>query len=221
MEGQIFVRFVVQTAPFDIHKGGKQGGVETPDQWKITVEFILGPVIQAWTNMGLGFALTTEDGTLEALISHAIWCDNVVLFATSIGVMQKMVSDLDLAFGRIRDIGSKRYFEWKPSSLEYLVTDACADPDGRGLYIQRNGQGMEYQKKEHIKLLGDRLDKRGATATSIQYNLGRGEATYFKYQGVLKNPSLPISKRLQGWRASPGTAAIYNSSTWHITATHL
>ena len=38
-----------RSEPFEIEKGGKQGGVETPDEFNALLEYGLEPVMQSWT----------------------------------------------------------------------------------------------------------------------------------------------------------------------------
>ena len=41
--------------------GGQQGGIETPDQWRILFDFILEPIVQSWARRKLCFCLPRED----------------------------------------------------------------------------------------------------------------------------------------------------------------
>ena len=58
------------------------------------IDFLLEPVIQSWARRSLGFSLLNEDGEIEHLYNHAVWADNVILFASSIAMLQKMVDEL-------------------------------------------------------------------------------------------------------------------------------
>ena len=52
-------------------RGGKQGGVETADEWNALIEFVLGPIVNSWADKHWGVDL---DGHL---INHAIWVDKI------------------------------------------------------------------------------------------------------------------------------------------------
>ena len=58
---------------FDLERGGKQGGVETPEEFNIMLEIALGDVLKKWDMSGYGFALD-DDGSR---INHVIWADNI------------------------------------------------------------------------------------------------------------------------------------------------
>eukprot|EP00959_Pyramimonas_sp_CCMP1952_P219080 4580527-Pyramimonas_sp.AAC.1 len=67
------------SAPLEFQRGGKQGGVETPDEWNAMVESILELVVQKWESLGIGFVLPRDDGSPERCLSHAVWADSVVV----------------------------------------------------------------------------------------------------------------------------------------------
>ena len=118
MRGQISLPHVGGTKLFNFTRGGKQGGIETPDQWRVVIDHLLEPVVHKWGAQGFGFKLVDDDGDAEQLVNHAIWADNVVLFATSYKMMQQMIDDLDKALGSQLMQSGGRFFNWKPSSLE-------------------------------------------------------------------------------------------------------
>ena len=46
---------------FDFRTGGKQGGVERPDEWNMFIEFILEPLVKSWHDRKFGFRLLGWD----------------------------------------------------------------------------------------------------------------------------------------------------------------
>ena len=88
LRGQIRLPYVGGTSFFDFNRGGKQGGIETPDQWWVVIDHLLEPAVLRWCELGLGFQLCGDDGATEHLINHAIWADSVVLFAADYYMMQ-------------------------------------------------------------------------------------------------------------------------------------
>ena len=212
--------FVGTTTDFQFSRGGKQGGVETPDEWRAILDYILEPVINLWNAFGLGCVLPDTYGETEILVNHAVWADNIFLFATDHDTMQTMINQLTEAFSEYTDSAGRRYFLWKPGSLESVVAGSLAAgalPE-TCFNIDQNGECLAYQRKTSITILGDFLSNDGCSAASFQHNTGRAEAIYFKHQQVLRNASLPVGKRLRAWHNSPLNAAIYNSGNWHITA---
>ena len=95
--------------------------METPDKWRILVDYIWEPVVALWRVHNLGFILD-ESGSNEYLVNHAIWADNVVLFGRSYAMMKIMINEMNEAFAQFKTSKAKRYFIWKPDSLEFLVS---------------------------------------------------------------------------------------------------
>ena len=87
------------------------------------------------------------------------------------------------------------------------------------LYMPECGnENFNSKQKENIVILGDSLDQTGSTSASVEYNLGREDAHFFKHRHLLGNPALPVGKRLKAWSQSTSTVALYCASTWHVTA---
>ena len=76
---------------FLLQRGGKQGGVETPEVFNILTEAALQPVVVSWRKRRLGFKL---DDTSEPPLTHLFWADNVFLFAKSVHEFRIMAQEL-------------------------------------------------------------------------------------------------------------------------------
>eukprot|EP00973_Karenia_brevis_P072077 10012892-Karenia_brevis.AAC.1 len=61
---------------FPFRRGGRQGGVETPELFNIIVEYALAEMIRDWTSRKLGFTLDER-----YYITHCVWADNFYLLA--------------------------------------------------------------------------------------------------------------------------------------------
>jgi hypothetical protein len=74
LEAYMSLPFVGQTQQFLFSGGGKQGGVETPDEWNCVIEYIMAPLVTDWCQRGYGFHLTEGDDEEEdtMLINHAV-----------------------------------------------------------------------------------------------------------------------------------------------------
>ncbi|CAK0827067.1 unnamed protein product, partial [Prorocentrum cordatum] len=94
LRGRFAIPGAGDTEFFNYERGGKQGGVETPDCWNAIVECASEPVVANWSEQGWG---VRYDGNL---IHHAIWADNIVFFATDPNHLQHMVSEATLAFAK-------------------------------------------------------------------------------------------------------------------------
>ena len=80
--------YVGETEPFEFNCGGKQGGVETPDQWRALIDFVMEPLVETWNAFGYGFRLPADTSDEDLLVHHASWADNAVLFADAIDVLR-------------------------------------------------------------------------------------------------------------------------------------
>ena len=218
LEAYITLPFVGETERFPFHKGGKQGGIETPDEWRALVEYILEPVIQSWSLKGFGFKMFEDESEQAYAVNHAVWADNIILFASGYKEMQHMINDLDAAFAAYRKRTGERYFEWKTSSLEYMVSGPLQDDERESIELLQEGVPISYILKETIAVLGDHLNNEGSTSASVDFNCSRADSHYFKHKGVLSNPTLPAIKRLRAWFQTTSTVALYNAATWHLTA---
>ncbi len=212
----ITLPFVGSTAPFAFNKGGKQGGIETPDEWRAVVDYIMEPIVISWNERNVGFQL--RDTETNVLVNHAVWADNIVLFASSYSEMQLMIGDLNRACATYTSRSGVRHLCWKPDSLECIASGTLRDVEPVALALQQDQHLLKYKQKEKIILLGDLLDQDGSTQSSVEYNLSRAEAHYYKHREVLSNRAMPVGKRLQARAKSSSTVGAYNGETWHLTA---
>eukprot|EP00974_Lingulodinium_polyedra_P120205 11174104-Lingulodinium_polyedra.AAC.1 len=95
-------------------RGGREGGVDTPTLFNITVEDALEDVVQKWKEEGGGFPLNDFHGVTQGSVSHAIWADNIWLVAPNLDEVLQHFYDVTSA---LRAAG----FEWKAESLEVMA----------------------------------------------------------------------------------------------------
>ena len=75
-------------------KGGREGGVDTPSLFNLLLEERLDEVVRGWTRDKVGFPLADFDGRAETYLSHAVWADNIYLFASSQKMLAKQFSNM-------------------------------------------------------------------------------------------------------------------------------
>ena len=173
------------------------------------IDHALEPVVVSWELRGLGFELGTE--TSSRTISHAVWADNIVIFSNSMELFRTMVADLTRAIAATS-------LKWKPSSLEYLQSEAGfsrADQDSV-VSVCQAGVQQTYRKVSQMVLLGELFDSTGATETGRAHRQSRADAIFFKNQRTF-NLHGPMAPRLQAWHDSPATSAIFGAATWHVS----
>ena len=71
---------------------GKQGGVETPEEWNALTDYIREPLVVSEAERGFVFPFT-----------YAVWADNIILFATSWDMLldRGSVSRMETFFSRV------------------------------------------------------------------------------------------------------------------------
>ena len=96
---------------FSFRKGGKQGGVETPDSFNMLVEFAMEKLVISWNQRGCGAYLCLDKKTT---ITHLNLCDNIWLFASDYLQFCTMSQELT---DSLYEVG----LSWKAASLEFMV----------------------------------------------------------------------------------------------------
>ena len=97
------------TDAFEFSRGGKQGGIVTPDEFSMFIEYMMTPIVKRWHARGLGFRF--ESGVI---VTHLLWADNVWLVAEKSEDLALMIQELSLAI-------SLSKLKWKSSSLEVMA----------------------------------------------------------------------------------------------------
>ena len=193
------------TEPFEFNRGGKQGGVETPDAWNAIMDHLLEPLVISWEARGMGF-----NWDHPQVISHAVWADNIILFASSAAMMKQMQLELSSAItaGQLR---------WKPSSLEVLQAGSLLKESIDTFSVEQHGESFVYKRVLQLSLLGDLFDDLAATELSRSNRQGIADAIYYKHKHLLQHPG-PVQPRLKAWHDSPATSAVFGAASWHLTS---
>jgi hypothetical protein len=197
------------TQSFSYNKGGKQGGIETPDQWNMLVDHLMEDLILSWTMREFGFKLGDSE-TAAKYINHAVWADNVILFATTQKMMTVMLHELAARFQGFR-------LFWKPTSLEILPSCSFKDDMTHSFQVIQNAKWLKYNVVEETIILGELFDRIGSTMKSVAFRQSVGDNQYFKHRDILQTRG-GVIPRIKAWTASPATSAIQGCDSWHLTA---
>ena len=194
------------TEYFKFLRGGKQGGVDTPDIFTVVMEFVLGNSVHAWERQGLGFGCDAGDGSS---ITHFIWADNIFLVSGSARGLQAMIDD---ATHSLYESG----LAWKPSSLQYLVAGDGRLEEYRFTCKLPGGQSMPLERVFNMKVLGEMLDDRGSTSTAVDYRKQCAEGQYWAHKHIFLSPA-PVLEKLRAWERGPQCSAVFGCQSWCIT----
>ena len=136
-----------------MQRGGKQGGVETPEVSNTVLEWALEPLARSWRERDMGFSFDDNSPAL----THLLWADNIWIIAGSMEEFLCMTRELT---DTILSIG----FRWKDVSLEYMPCGSLRDCSSGAL------EG--YTMVDHMMILGTYLHNDGNTMASLQHRLG-------------------------------------------------
>ena len=188
---------------FQISKGGRQGGVETPELFNLIVKAGISGVVQQWSESKFGFSL---DG--KSFISHCIWADNCFLIAKSRAAAELMAEELT------NEIHAKG-FRWKVSSSECL----CGANFSCELIscTSAHGETFSFKLVEELLALGTLLDRRGSTSTSVSHRMVQADKSFYKHFVVLSDLHGGLRQRLQSFHGCVGQALLYGSGGWQVT----
>lgn len=196
------------SASFSFLRGGRQGGVETPEVFNMVVESALEQVIEKWRALKFGFTLDDRHFT-----THAVWADNFFIVAKT----------LDEGIAMVRDLTSAVYekrFVWKPLSLEYICSENCEAPETLEIAVS-DTTTLQLTCQERIIALGVLLDRRGSTEASLDYRFVQADKAYYKHQKTLSDPRGSLPMRLQAFRANVVQTLLYNACGWHLSKSML
>eukprot|EP00973_Karenia_brevis_P032341 4458249-Karenia_brevis.AAC.1 len=73
-------------------------------------------------------------------------------------MMQRMVADVDAAFGKVVNGSGIRYFQWKADSLEYMLSACLNDSPTETIEVPVAGKQVKYKHKSSVIVLGDCID---------------------------------------------------------------
>ena len=120
VSADVSVMGVAEVFGVAINSGGRQGGTETTWCWNIMLEFILEELVETWNDLDMGF---TFDGL--GLVNHAIWADNIYLFAKSAHEHVAMFQMLSAVL--YKNDSKWRSYNTSPAQMwSSLATSTCA-----------------------------------------------------------------------------------------------
>ena len=208
MSGKVFLPGAGLSEPCPFQRGGKQGGVETPEVFNIMMEYALEPSVASWKSRSFGFAFG-EVNDSPVRLTHLIWADNIILFATDVAQFETMAQDVTEA---VYALG----FSWKFNSMECML---CGPLSVAPLSTvpQVFADGPRCFKVVHqMVILGVMYDTSASTGASVEYRLQKGGACFWKHFKTLSG-SGSVQSRLRGWSTGPVAAAIYGCNSWHLS----
>jgi len=168
MQGAISIPGAGTSEKFAFQTGGKQGGVEMPDEWNMLLETVLGETVISWEERKFGFRLPGW----ERGITHAIWADNIWLIAASKQQLLTMTDELT-------EVIYAAKLRWKDTSLEILRGGLAKNSECDLTVLTPTMDFLTYRTVENMEVLGSMLDARGTTMTSAHHRCAKAEACFW------------------------------------------
>jgi hypothetical protein len=194
---------------FHFGLGGKQGGVETPDEWNMLMESILEDVVNSWEDRQFGLRLPGW----EKGITHVVWADNVWLISVTKKQLATMVEEHTEAIYAAK-------LKWKATSLEVLCGGLVQNCPLDLIIVLPSIELLTYTVVQNMEVLGTKLDGKGSTHTSMQHRLSKAEAGFWAKSRTFLGPG-SVKSKLRAWAVGPAASALLDASSWTVNKGNL
>ena len=185
--------------PVSFNKCAKQGGVESSFEWNQLMFNCLVVLDPLWKASGYGINL---DGRLW---THAVWADNVWLFANS-------AEHLTLMIRRLTDVFNSWCLNWKLDSLCYMVSSA--DAEHGDLQVLCNDVIYAIPRVDSMPVLGCLFDRKGDTTVALNHRIAKAEKAYWADKIAMKSKSLALHLRLRRYSERVVPRVLHGCGSW-------
>ena len=103
LQARLSILTAGKTDWFPIESVGKQGGIETPDEWNALLEYVMLPLAQQWKQRCWGAKLDTYGRTL---VTQVTWAGKFFLFSSDLSELQTTCQEPTAAI-------HKAHLRWK------------------------------------------------------------------------------------------------------------
>ena len=223
-------------------KSIKQGGVEGPWCWNQIMAWIMNLLAPAWIQSGWGVSLGnegSEDDQFRALhrprvATHAIWSDNIFIFAKDRLELGKMMRSLT------RVLASNGLL-WKPGSLAYLQNSSeepSVDPNGDCISFDVEPHEFsdcylhEYLESNHLldgplqisiprvttyECLGTHLHENGEDGKAVTDQLLKAQNKFWVHKNIFKNKLISRDENFRFYCSHVVPVALHGCTVWSWT----
>ena len=173
----------------------RTGGVDGPFIFKVVSVALWNDIVGTWPGRDLGYVVESPvPMPTRSTISHALWADNLLLYARDERQLRTMVTELTLPL-------LQAGLNWKPSSLK-LIPFGVNGSNDVVLDIQLPTQTHTYKLEcvNTLDILGYRLDRYWTQHSDLQFNLDRARGAFFADIEYYRSHRIPIERRFQRYR---------------------
>ena len=127
----------------------RTGGVDGPFILKVVCVALWQDVFRSGGERGLGYVVEAPVPLPpKSYVSHALWADNLLLYANSEKQLKQMIHELTLPL-------LQNGLSWKPSSLQYIPFGVCGSSD---IVISCDKHTFALTCVDQLDVLGYRID---------------------------------------------------------------
>ena len=202
------------------HRGGRQGGVDTPSLWTRLLNLAIKRARARWRDQNLGFHFPRDDcfsdfisASPEMLndfvLDCLLWADDMVIFGNSIGDVRRMwviLSEELVCIG----------LTWKPSSLELLGAGVCWE-EVTHLDWAFGDISFKIGLVDKMLVLGVHIHNTGSDEAAMDYRISQGWAHFLARKRVFCSSLLPLRNRWLRMRETVFRTMLYGCGSWHFT----
>jgi hypothetical protein len=225
-------------ADIPFHKGGRQGGSETPDLWNSVVNLGLFNAKQRWKSERLGIRLKLSESSScfdgltltesesfraasfvegdEYVVYGVFWADDAIIF----GMDEVMCCRAwEILTEELRALG----LDWKPGSLELLVAGFTPPADGRAGVWAAAGSQYLVPSVERFVFLGAQLNSQGCPIVMARFRCSQAWIHFWSRQKQFCCRVVPLRLRWQRLLNTVMRTAFYlaGAFAWNTAAANM
>jgi hypothetical protein len=207
---QIIIKFQGHLwSGMEYSRGGRQGGSETPELWKLLLNSALVKAKALWSAKTLGAHFGAIDSGEHFHIDFLARADDLVLYANSLDDIHEMFNILSRELHRV-------HLQWKPGSAELLRSTAPWKSRSL-LWDFPGGEPLEIAFQNRCILLGRAVDSEASSICVVEYRIGQGWVHFHARKRVLcDNNTIPLKLRWAKIRETIFRTVLHGTGRWRI-----
>ena len=194
--------------PFNITRGTKQGDPLSSLLFNALLEDIFAEARDEWHKKAWGIQL---GHTKESILSNLRFADDVLLVATTLPQLAKLLASLSSA-------AKKRGLELHPDKTKIFSNTMRRTGRGKETHAEINGMSIQILPYEDsIKYLGRATSFHNTNATEIANRINAAWRKFMVYKTELTSKHYPLTSRIRLFDGVVTPTMLYGSSAWTLT----
>jgi len=197
------------TIPFPFNRSIRQGGVEAPWQWNVTMRHLLALLVPSWERRGLGIKVPYVN-----CLTHFVWADNLYFLASSLVNLQVMMQEFT-------DLLVHAKLSWKSGSLQVMYSGSV--PNDCCFNLQQDPAmdcgSIAVESVDVMEVLGAKLSSTGSSITILEHRLSKATSCFYSLGEFFLNRAASLWKKFDEFARRVQPIALYTSEacSWSQT----